>query len=445
MTQVFSQMALGLSVYKLGYHRAAWRMPDFPQNAMMSLDAFTDAARAAEDAKFDFVFFADISAVENLENPARDISLEHYVVKLDPIVALSAISAVTSHIGLVGTVSTTYTPPYRIARQIASLDVISHGRAGWNVVTSYSPYERQNFGVEDISNIDARYARAHEAIDVVQGLWNSWDPDAFVADKTSGQYFDREKLSILGHEGDYFSVKGPLDVAPSPQGMPVMVSAGDSPWAREMAAKYANIQYAPTQGDLAKAQEYYRDIKSKAAGHGRDPRDLRILPGFMPIIGETDVEAAAKHRALKDLIHPKTGFGLLMPLFGDLSKQNLDTTLPRSLEPDPDHMRGFAKSFFDRAMAENWTIRQCYEHLADGEPWFMTMVGSAKSITDTLEEWFHCEAADGFNLLPDHMPGGFTDFVSLVLPDLRRRGLFRTEYSGTTLRERLRPNAKTLQ
>ena len=174
MTQVFSQMTLGLSVYKLGYHRAAWRMPDFPQNAMMSLDAFTDAARAAEGAKFDFVFFADISAVENLENPTRDISLEHYVVKLDPIVALSAISAVTSHIGLVGTVSTTYTPPYRIARQIASLDVISHGRAGWNVVTSYSPYERQNFGVEDISNIDARYARAHEAIDVVQGLWNSW-------------------------------------------------------------------------------------------------------------------------------------------------------------------------------------------------------------------------------------------------------------------------------
>lgn len=430
-------MTLGLSVYKLGYHRAAWRMPDFPRDSMMNLNAFAKGAADAERAKFDFVFFADIMNVENLDDPTRDISLEHYIVKLDPVVALSALATMTKNIGLVGTISTTYMAPYRIARLIASLDVVSGGRAGWNVVTSYNPYEMKNYGLSDLDDIETRYERAHESIEIVTGLWNSWEEGAFIVDKESGVYLDRSKVNVLNYNGRHLSCLGPLDVARSPQGSPVVVSAGDSPTAREMAAKYSNIQYAPTQGDISKAHEYYRDVKGMMKKHGRHPNDLRILPGLMPIVGETEAEAKKKHEHLRSLIHPTIGLGLLMPLFGDLSGCKITDPLPGSVEPDPEKFGGYAKRVFDEAIADNLTIQQVYEKQADGERWFMTLVGSAKKHADTLEEWFMTEAADGFNILPHYMPGGFDDFTNLVVPELQRRGLFRTEYEGETLRDLL--------
>lgn len=424
---------MGLSIYKMGYHRAAWRMPDFPTGSMTSFSAFTQAARKAEEAKFDFVFFADIQGVENADNPGRDISYEHYVVKFDPVAALSALSAVTGRIGLIGTISTTYSDPYRIARSIASLDVISAGRAGWNVVTSYSADEMQNFGLTEQPDAETRYARAEEAVEVVKALWQSWDEDAFVVDKASGRYFDRGKMRLLNHKGRFFSVRGPLDVAPSPQGSPIVVSAGDSPQARDFAARHANIQYAPTRGNLAAAKEYYRDVKGRMARYDRQPDELRILPGIMPFVAETEPDAVRKRDHMRSLIHPAVGFSLLHPLFGDLSAHSTDECLANIV--DGSELTGPARTVFERAQAERLTIKETYEFLGDGEPWFMTTVGSARQVADQMQEWFEGEAADGFNLLPPYMPAGFQDFVDLVVPELQRRGLFRTAYAGETLRD----------
>lgn len=428
-------MSLGLSIYKMGYHKAAWRMPDFPSDSMMSFAAFAQATKDAEAAKLDFVFFADIQAVENADNPQRDISLEHYVVKLDPIVAMSALSALTTNIGFIGTISSTYSEPYKTARLIASLDVISSGRAGWNVVTSYSIDEARNFGLTAPSDATARYARAEESVEVVKALWNSWDDDAFLVDKQSGRYFDRSKMRLLDHHGTFFNVRGPLDVAPSPQGAPVVVSAGDSPLARTFAARHANIQYAPTRGDLGAAKAYYKDVKSQMAAFGRHPDELRILPGIMPFVGVTEADAIRKRDHIRSLIHPEVGFGLLRPLFGDLAAYATSEKLAKVV--DGSGLRGAAKSIFDRAAADELTIKQVYEDIGDGEPWFMTTVGSAMQVADLMQQWVEEYAADGFNLLPHYMPGGLNDFLDLVVPELQRRGLFRTEYKGTTLRQTL--------
>ncbi len=430
-------MALGLSVYKLGYHRGAWRMPDFPADSFMSLEPYAKAARDAERAKLDFIFFADIMGVENFDNPNREMAYEHFAVKLDPIVVLSALAAMTSNIGLISTISTTYAHPYRIARTMASLDIISGGRAGWNVVTSYSPDEMLNYGLKTRPEHDERYRRAQEAIEVVSGLWRSWQAGAFVRDKASGVYVDRGKINVIDHEGPHFSSKGPLDVAPSPQGSPVIVAAGDSPAASEMAARYANIQYAATDGDLAKARAAYRATKARVVELGRSADDLWIMPGLMPIVGETEREAIAKRDQIKALVHPKNGLGMLQPLLGDLSQYDLDKPLPRSVEPLADKLGGAAKAVFDRAIANGWTIRQTYEDVSIGEWWFMTRVGTVKSISDEIEEWFTTGAADGFNILPHYMPGGTDDFCSLIVPELQRRGLFKREYTGSTLRDLL--------
>lgn len=432
------QMALGLSVYKLGYHRGAWRMPGFPPDGFMSLDAFAAAARAAERAKLDFIFFADIMAVENLDNPQRDITHEHFALKLDPMVVLGAIAAMTRHLGLIGTISTTYSHPYRIARAMASLDVVSGGRAGWNVVTSYSPDEMYNYGLEARPDHDIRYARAREAIEAVQGLWASWEEGAFVRDKATGVYLDRSKMHVLNHKGAYFATKGPLDVAPSPQGCPIIVTAGESPSANEMAARYANIQYAPTNGDLARSQAFYRTVKSLVEQYGRDPAELWIMPGLMPIVGETEREALAKRDAIRKLVHPKSGMGMLTTVFGDLSSYGPNDPLPKSVEPPADKLNGFAKWLFDRAIAEGLSLRETYEVMSDGEGWwFMTRVGTPRTIADVMEEWVTTGAADGFNILPHVMPMGVDNFVTLVVPELQRRGLFKREYHGSTLRELL--------
>ncbi|MEZ5925687.1 MAG: LLM class flavin-dependent oxidoreductase [Hyphomicrobiaceae bacterium] len=431
------QMALGLSVYKLGYHRGAWRMPGFPEDAFMNLRPYAEAARVAEQAKLDFVFFADIMGVENFENPNREMAYEHFAVKLDPIVVLSALAALTRNIGLIGTISTTYAHPYRIARTMASLDVISGGRAGWNVVTSYSPDEMRNYGLETRPDHDTRYDRAFEAIEVVSGLWASWQDGAFVRDKASGVYVDRNKINVLSHKGRHFSSKGPLDVAPSPQGAPVIVTAGDSPAASEMAARFAAIQYAATDGDIGKARFAYQATKSRVVELGRHPDELWILPGLMPIVGETEREAIAKRDQIRKLVHPRNGLGMLEPLFGDLSECDLDGPLPRSVAPPPDRLGGTAKALFDRAIAEGFTIRQTYEDYSVGEWWFMTRVGTPKTIADEMEEWFATGAADGFNILPHCMPDGVDDFAALIVPELQRRGLFKREYRGSTLRELL--------
>ena len=437
MARSREHMALGLSVYKLGYHRGAWRLPDFPADGFMSLEPYAKAAHDAERAKLDFIFFADIMGVENFVNPMREMAYEHFAVKLDPIVVLSALAATTRHIGLISTISTTYAHPYRIARTMASLDIVSGGRAGWNVVTSYSPDEMYNYGLKTRLDHDERYQRANEAIEIVSGLWGSWQDGAFVRDKATGVYVDRARINVLDHEGPHFSSKGPLDVAPSPQGAPVIIAAGDSPAATEMAARHANVQYAATDGDLAKAQAHYRATKRRVEELGRSADDLWIMPGLMPITGGTTAEAIAKRDQIKRLIHPKNGLFMLEPLFGDLSGYDIDQPLPRSVQPPADRLGGRAKALFDKAIAEGWTVRQTFEDFSVGEWWFMTRVGSAKAIADEMEEWFTTGAADGFNILPHAMPSGTDDFVSLIVPELQRRGLFKREYRGRTLRDLL--------
>ncbi|MEW6630146.1 MAG: NtaA/DmoA family FMN-dependent monooxygenase [Pseudomonadota bacterium] len=428
-------MSLGLSVYKLGYHRAAWRMPDFPRDAMTSIRPFVDAAKTAEAAAFDFVFFADVLAVENVQAAERDIAFEHYVVKFDPVVALSAIAMTTKRIGLIATMSTTHAHPYNIARAVGSLDLVSGGRAGWNIVTSYSSDEIRNFGMASLPEPASRYARAHEAVAVVAALWDSWSQTSFPQDKASGVFLDRATIKAPGHRGRYFSVDGPLDVGRSPQGVPVLVAAGDSPAAQDLAARYANIQYAPTIGDIAAAKTHYRAVKERMVHYGRAPQELKIMPGLMPIVGETDLEARRKLEAIRALIHPQVGLDLLRPLFGDLSDCDPDAPLPRSVEPAETVMGGYAKHVFERAIADGLSLRQTYELVGDQERWFMTRVGSYKQVADVMEEWFAEEAADGFNLLPYYVPGGLSDFVGLVVPELRRRGLFRSSYRGSTLRD----------
>jgi FMN-dependent oxidoreductase (nitrilotriacetate monooxygenase family) len=295
----------------------------------------------------------------------------------------------------------------------------------------------RNYGFDAPLDFETRYARAHEEIEVVQGLWESWRDGAFRRDKAEGVYLDRSKMHVLDHKGPHFSSKGPLDVAPSPQGSPVIVAAGDSPAAHEMAARYANIQYAPTNGDIERARASYRQVKDRMTALGRKEDELWIMPGLMPIVGQTEREAIAKRDALCKLVHPRNGLGMLEPLFGDLTALDLDGPLPRSAEPPADKLGGYAKQVFDRAMAEHMTIRQTYEAMSVGESWFMTRIGTPKVIADEMEEWFTSGAADGFNILPHWMPGGVDDLIQLIVPELQRRNLFKREYQGTTLRELL--------
>jgi len=339
---------------------------------------------------------------------------------------------VTRHVGLVTTASTTYNEPYNLARKFATLDLISKGRAGWNVVASWSEHEAQNFGLETTLDYDTRYARSAEFVEVVKGLWDGWEDGALVFDKASGQYFDEARMHVLNHHGRFFKVRGPLSVAGMPQGHPVIVQAGASDQGRELGAATADVIYAiNTSVDAARA--YYDDVKGRMAKYGRRPDDLKIMPAFCPVVGRTREEAQAKYDQLQALIDPLAGLGSLYSSFGDLSGYALDDPLPEDAL-GPQELRSLSAQFVERMRREKPTIRDLY--LRAG------LTGSAKigtpaDIADAMQEMFEAGACDGFNITPATLPGGGEDFVEMVVPELRRRGLFRTEYEGTTLRENL--------
>jgi len=426
------QLKLGVSIRGLGYHAGGWRHPDVPSGGAMDFEHFVTVARIAEAAKLDMVFLADGVGIRQKDEPPGSLCRSNQNVELEPITLLSALAAVTKHIGLVATASTTYNEPYHLARKFGSLDHISKGRAGWNLVTSWSDAEAFNFGREHQMAYADRYERAMEFAEVVTGLWDSWEGGAFVHDKASGVFYDPNRLHTLAHRGKHFSVLGPLSVDRSPQGRPVIVQAGASDQGRDIAARFADIVFSAEQ-DLDAARAYYASVKGRLATHGRRADELLMLPGLVPIVGATRAEAQAKHEALQELIDPLVGLSYIYGNFGDLSAYPIDGPVP---EPKDPKLRSRAAVMFKLAQEKGYTIRQLCQAIASGRG-HRTVIGTPAEIADTMEEWVDQGAADGFNIIPTHLPGGLEDFVALVLPELRRRGIFREEYEARTFRGNL--------
>jgi alkanesulfonate monooxygenase len=426
------QIKLGLSMRQLGYHAGAWRHPDVPADGAMDIDYFVHVARTAERGLFDMVFLADGVALRQRDQPAGSLCRSNQNVELEPLTLLSAIAMMTQRIGLVATASTTYNEPYHIARKFGSLDHISRGRAGWNVVTSWSEAEALNFNREHHLEYDVRYDRAAEFVEVVKGLWDSWDDEAFLHDKAGGQFFDPAGMHVLAHKGRHFSVRGPLTVSRTPQGRPVLVQAGASEQGREIAAASADVVFT-AQTSLEDARNYYVSIKNRLGRYGRAVEDLKIMPGLLPIVGRTTAEAKAKHRQLQDLIHPLVGLAHVFGPMGDLTGYDIDGPVP---EPHDPEMRSRAQVILEMARREKLTIRQLYLRVSAGRG-HRSVIGTPAQIVDTMQEWVEAGAADGFNIIPTHLPGGIEDIVELVVPELQNRGLFRTRYESATLRGNL--------
>ncbi|AMM16790.1 MAG: LLM class flavin-dependent oxidoreductase [Pseudomonadota bacterium] len=428
-------LRLGAFLYPSGHHIAAWRHPDSQADAGINFGHYVQLAQAAEAAKFDLIFLADGVGTrgDNLDFLSR--TAHSYIAQFEPITLLSALAAVTTRIGFVATASTSFNEPYHVARKFASLDHISGGRAGWNLVTSSSEYEAKNFNRDKHFDHAERYERADEFATVVRALWDSWEDDAFSRNKDTGRFFDPDKRHVLDHKGRFFQVKGPLNVARSPQGQPVLVQAGSSESGRALAARTAEVIFTAQQ-TLQDAIDFYADVKGRLAVHGRQPDDLKIMPGVFPIVGRTRSEAQEKFEALQSLVDPVVGLALVSGLTGgiDLSDYPLDGPIPEL--PETNASKSRQALTIELARRENLTIRQLYLRVA-GARGHWQLVGTAQDIADQLEERFVNYGADGYNVMPPTLPGGLDDFIELVLPELRRRGLFRSDYEGHTLRENL--------
>ncbi|GII02647.1 LLM class flavin-dependent oxidoreductase [Planobispora takensis] len=409
----------------VGHHEAAWRHPRTEPARLTDVRHYQQLARVAERGRLDSLFLADGLA---LQGDVRHNALGG----LEPLTLLSALATVTDHIGLIATVSTTYNEPFHVARKFASLDHISGGRAGWNIVTSAAEAEARNFGIERPAHAD-RYARATEFLEVVTKLWDSWEDDAVVGDRRAGLYADAGRIHPLDHDGTHFRVRGPLNTSRTPQGHPLLVQAGSSQDGKEFAARFAEAVFTAQQ-TLAEGQEFYADLKGRMARYGRNPGELLVLPGISPIIGSTEREALRLEKELEDLIIPAYGLAQLSHMTGiELSHDDLDRPLPEvSVETEGAQSR--RKLVIDLARRENLTVRRLLGRLAGGRG-HRVVAGTPEQIADEIQVWFENGAADGFNIMPPTLPGGLEDFVDHVVPELQIRGLFRREYEGRTLRE----------
>ncbi|WP_044312463.1 LLM class flavin-dependent oxidoreductase [Pseudomonas syringae] len=432
MSTTARQMKLGAFLMATGHHVAAWRHPEVPADAGLDFKHYRHVARVAEAAKFDGLFVADSVAAATGDIASRMARSDHF----EPLTLLSALSAVTEHIGLIATATTTYNEPYHVARKFASLDHLSGGRAGWNLVTSDAAAEAQNFGRAEHVGHAERYSRAREFHQVVTGLWDSWADDAFTRDKASGEYYDPGRLHVLNHQGEHFSVKGPLNVARSPQGQPVVVQAGSSEVGRDLAAQTAEVVFT-AQTSRASAQAFYADLKGRLSAYGRAVDSLKIMPGVFIVVAETEALAKAKFESFQELVEPRVGVALLGRMLGnfDLSGYPLDGPLPE-LPLTDSGQRSRQKLLTELADQENLTLAQLGRRIAGGRGHY-SLIGTPEQLADELQRWFEQGAADGFNVLVPHLPGGLEDVAQLLVPELQRRGLFRTEYEGTTLRENL--------
>ncbi|MGE4242451.1 LLM class flavin-dependent oxidoreductase [Ramlibacter sp.] len=428
-------LRLGVMVHPTGNHVASWLHPGSQVDAGTNFRHYTELAHIAERGKFDFMFFADAVATRdgNLEVLSR---WPQYMVFFEPTTLIAALSAVTTNLGFIATATTSYNEPYNIARRFASLDQISGGRAGWNIVTSANLSEAYNFGRDEHYEHGFRYERAAEFTEVVRGLWDSWDDDAFLRDRSQARYFDPKKLHFLNHAGEHFKVRGPLNVARSPQGHPVLAQAGSSEAGKDFAAEVAEIVFTQQQS-FAKCREFYAEIKARAASKGRDANAVKVMPGLNPIVGDTEAQAWEKHDYLQSLTEPTVGLELLKQACGgfDLSKCDLDQPLPDGI-PEGNSVKSTLKELYRMTKEEGLTLRQLYQRYANSRGQ-RTVVGTAKQIADDMEHWFRSEAVDGFLIHPSVLPGDLSDFTEKVVPELQRRGLFRGDYEGRTLRENL--------
>lgn len=428
------KLKLGIALFPGGGHIASWRHPDYPPGRGITFQHFAEAALLAERGKLDFVFTADSSAIRGSENLAS-AQRQAFPAGFEPLTLLSALASVTRHIGLVATASTSFYQPYTVARQFASLDLVSGGRAGWNLVTSAQDVEAQNHGADKLPPHDERYAQANEFADVVLGLWDSWDADAIVADPDTGIYFDPRKVHFLNHKGRYFAVRGPLNVIRSPQGHPVLVQAGSSGAGRELAARTAEVVFT-AQRDLESAKQFRSTLLTLAASFGRGPDEMVVLPGVSVVVGETARDAERKQQDLAALVHPEVALSLLRSVMGgfDFSKFPIDGPVPEVPETNGPLSR--QQLLLDLARRDKLTIRQLGAVVAESQG-HRVLVGSAQQIADDFEKWQTSGAADGFIMTPPLLPGGLEDVVTLLVPELQRRGLFRTEYEYCTLRGNL--------
>jgi FMN-dependent oxidoreductase (nitrilotriacetate monooxygenase family) len=431
MTQA-KHLKLGLFLRPCGHHIAAWRHPQGTPDAGLNHRHFVRIAQTAERGLFDMLFSADSPTAYTAET--KGLERSHYVAWIEPFTLLSMLAGVTKNIGLVCTASTSFEEPYAVARRFASLDIVSDGRAGWNVVTTGNPIAAENFSREPHLPKAERYRKAREFLDVVLGLWDSWDTDAFVRDQASGVFFDWSKMRELNHHGAYYDVRGPLNVPRTPQGRPVIVQAGASEDGRELAAETAEVVFTAHE-TMASAQAFYADLKGRMAAYGRAPDDLKIMPGLFVVTAPTESEARAKFQTLQDLIHPEIGVSLLERKMGvDLSGWDVDGPLPEI--PKSAVLSSRVDQMVEAARREGLTIRQLYQRFAASRGHF-ALVGTPVQVADEMERWFKEGAADGFNFMAPVFPGGLDDFVELVVPQLQRRGLMRTAYDGATLRDNL--------
>jgi FMN-dependent oxidoreductase (nitrilotriacetate monooxygenase family) len=425
------KLKLGAFMRPVSIHTAWWRYPGAYPDANFNFQHLAQFIRTLERGKFDAFFMADHLALLNM--PMAALRRSATTTSFDPMTLLPALAVVTERIGLIATASTTFNDPYHIARKFASLDYISNGRAGWNLVTTSNPEAALNFGLEEHVEHGERYKRAREFYDVVTGLWDSWADDAFIRDVESGIYFDPDRMHVLNHKGPFFSVRGPLNVARPIQGWPVIVQAGASDAGKQIAAETAEMIFA-AGGPIADARDFYADVKIRMRKAGRNPDHMKIMPGALVVVGETVAEAKQKRERLDSLVHPDSGLASLSIALGcDASAFDLDGPLPEI--PETNQSKSGRQRVIDRARRENLTVRQLAQ-IAGGYGG-LSMVGTPSTIADTMEEWLLTDACDGFNVMFPYVPGGLDDFVDLVVPELQRRGIFRTEYEGVTLRENL--------
>jgi FMN-dependent oxidoreductase (nitrilotriacetate monooxygenase family) len=424
------QMHLNLFIHSRGHHEASWRHPDASPLALTDIRYYQDLAQRAEAGLFDSIFFADQLAMgEEIRSGPR--------TGLEPITLLAALAGSTSRIGLIATASTTYSEPFNLARQFASIDHISGGRVGWNIVTSWLAAAAGNFGgATQVSHAD-RYERAEEFMTIVNGLWDSWAADALLDDRESGQYAHSDRIRPINHEGSYYRVAGPLNLARSPQGRPVLVQAGSSDTGRDFAARHGEAIFT-AQLEKATAQEFYSDLKSRAVAQGRAPDEIIVLPGLSPLIAPTEAEATRLSDELGALADPEVGRKRISARFGgyDFSHLPLDEPLSPDDFPDPSTVeaaRSRTEVILGLVRREQPTLRQLLATLA-GARGHYTFAGTPKQVADLMEEWLADGAADGFNVMPPLLPSMLQVFIDEVVPLLQQRGLFRTAYDGETLR-----------
>ncbi|TCM93184.1 FMN-dependent oxidoreductase (nitrilotriacetate monooxygenase family) [Paenibacillus sp. BK033] len=421
------QLKLGAMLHGVGSSTSLWRHPEVPSDASVNFELYKSWVEKAEAGKFDLAFIADGLYI-------NEKSIPHFLNRFEPITILSALAAVSKHIGLVGTLSTSYSEPFTVARQFGSLDVISGGRAGWNIVTSPLEGSALNYGKKEHPDHDKRYRIATEYLEVTRGLWDSWEDDAFVRDKESGVFFDPAKLHTLNHEGEFFSVKGPLNIARSKQGQPVIFQAGASEVGKDYAAKHADAIFTGHE-TVEDAVSFYQDVKRRVAAFGRNPDNVLVFPGIGPVIGSTEEEAERKYQEVADLVSAENALLYLGRFFEhhDFSQYDLDAPFPDLGDLGRNSFQSSTDKIKANAKEKGLTLRQAALQVATPRPVF---IGTPEQVADRVQEWFEAGAADGF-MVGSSVPHGLEDFIEQVVPILQARGLFRTEYEGDTLRGNL--------